>query len=45
MDLVITGKPVQRIKPLKNRTFPYLNEIPQHFIHGIKRKGCDIISN
>ena len=40
IDLKVTRKP----KPTKNSTRPYLNEIPAHFIHEIKTKGCNVIS-
>ena len=32
------------IKGTKNRTRPYLYEIPAHFTHEIKTKGYDVIS-
>ena len=31
------------IKPPKNRTLPYLNEIPFHCIHEIRTKRYDVI--
>ena len=39
IDFKVTRNP----KPTKNSTGPYLNEIPVHFIHGIKTKGYDVI--
>ena len=42
-DLKATIKPVRPVKPTKNSTRPYLNEIPAHFIYEIKTKGYDAI--
>ena len=39
IDLKVTRKP----KATKNSTRPYLNEIPAHFTHEIKRTGYDVI--
>ena len=39
----IYRKPVRPVKPLRNSTRPYLNEIPPHFIHELKTKGYDVI--
>ena len=39
IDIKVIRKP----KPTKNNTRPYLNEIPTHFIHAIKKKGYDRI--
>ena len=36
-------KPLRPVKPLRNSTRPYLNEIPPHFIHEIRTKGYDVI--
>ena len=39
INLKVTRKP----KPTEISTRPYLNEIPAHFIHEIKKKGYDVI--
>ena len=39
INLKVTRKP----KPTKNRTRPYLNEIPAHFTYKIKTKVDDVI--
>ena len=39
----LTRKPIRLVKPTKNSTRPYLNEIPARFIHEIKIKGYDVI--
>ena len=36
-------KPVKSVKPTKNSTRPYLNDIFAHFIHEINTKGYDVI--
>ena len=43
INLKVIKKPVKTVKPTKNSTRPYLNEIPGHFIHDIKTKGYDVI--
>ena len=43
IDLKVTKKTVKPVKPTKNSTRPYLNEIPAHFIYEIKTKGYDAI--
>ena len=43
INLKVSKKPVKTVKPTKNSTRPYLNEIPAHFIHDIKTKGYDVI--
>ena len=40
---VLQKRAVKPVKPAKNSTRPYLNEIPAHFIHEIKTKGYDAI--
>ena len=42
-DFEVTRKPVRPVKSLKNSTWPYLNEIPLHFIHKIKKEAYDVI--
>ena len=41
--LKIIRKPVQSVNRPKNSPWPYLNEIPPHFIHGVKTKEYDVI--
>ena len=43
IDPKVTKKTVKPVKPTKNSTRPYLNEIPAHFIYEIKTKGYDAI--
>ena len=39
----LNGKPLKKLKPTKNSTWPYLNKILAHFINAIKTKGYDVL--